>query len=137
MRALGLEVVHQLDAGGGGQRLARLLQGDVALELKGDALGVGAQHGHAHAGAVHAQLGQVHNLAALVLQLHLLRGKALKLLAANLRNQVARQLGGKRTGLRNLLAAAHRANLSLKLQHAGHAGAGCGLVGGADHALHA
>ena len=65
-----------------------------------------AQHRHAHAGAVHAQLGQVHDLAALVLQLHLLGGKALFLDAANLRNQVARELGGKCTRLGNLLATA-------------------------------
>ena len=98
MRALRVQIVHELDARSGGKGLARLLERDVALELKRDALRMRAQNGHAHARAVHAQVGQVHDLAALVLELHLLRSEALELLPADLRDEVARQLRGERTG---------------------------------------
>ena len=137
MRILGTHVVNQLDARSGGQRSTGLLNRNVALELERNALGVRAQHGHAHAGAVHAQLGQVHDLAALVLQLHLLGGKALLLDAANLRNQVARQLGGKGARLGNLLTTAQSGQLSLELGHTGSASTRSCLIRGHDHALHA
>ena len=96
-----------------------------------------AQHRHAHAGAIHAQLGQVHDLAAFVLQLHLFGSKALLLDAANLRNQVARELGGKGARLGNFLAAAQGDQLSLELSHTGSASARSRLVRRDDHALHA
>ena len=79
----------------------------------------------------------MHDLAALVLQLHLLGGEALLLDAANLRNQVARQLGGKRARLGNLLATAQGGQLGLELGHAGSAGARSCLIRRDDHALHA
>ena len=123
VRILGAHVVNQLHARSGSQRSTGLLNRNVALKLERNALGVRTQHGHAHAGAVHAQLGQMHDLAALVLQLHLLGGKAFLLDTADLRNQVARQLGGKRARLGNLLATAQGGKLSLELGHTGSASA--------------
>ena len=79
----------------------------------------------------------MHDLAALVLQLHLLGGKALLLDAANLRNQVARQLGGKGARLGNLLTTAQSGQLSLELGHTGSASTRSCLIRGHDHALHA
>ena len=137
MCILGSHIVNQLDAGSGSQRSTSLLDRNIALKLERNALGVRTQHGHAHAGAVHAQLGQVHDLTALVLQLHLLGGKAFLLDAADLRNQVARQLGGKRARLGNLLAAAQGGQLSLELGHTGSASARSRLIRRDDHALHA
>ena len=122
MRILGAHVVNQLHARSGSQRSTGLFHRDVALKLERNALGVRTQHGHAHAGAVHAQLGQMHDLTALVLQFHLLGGKALLLDAANLRNQVARQLGGKRARLGNLLATARGGKLRFELGHTGSTG---------------
>lgn len=122
VRILGTHVVNELHARSGSQRSTGLFHRNIALKLERNALGVRTQHGHAHAGAVHAQLGQVHDLAALVLQFHLLGGKAFLLDAANLRNQVARQLGGKCARLGNLLAAAQGGQLGLELGHTGSAG---------------
>ena len=51
-----------------------------------------AHDGHAHTGAAHLQLGQVHDLAPLVLHLHLLGGIALERLAADLRDNVVGDL---------------------------------------------
>ena len=137
MRILGTHVVNQLDAGSGSQRSTGLLDRNIALKLERNALGVRAQHRHAHAGAIHAQLGQMHDFAALVLQFHLLGGKALLLDAANLRNQVARELGGKCARLGNLLATAQGGKLSLELGHTGSASARSCLIRGHDHTLHA
>ena len=137
VRAYGRAIVHQLDTGRGIKRRMNRLELHRAVELERDALGVRAQHRHAHAGAAHRKLGQMHDLATLVLELHLLGGVALVVEPADLRDQVAHELGRKRARLGNLLAATHGANLRLKLSHAGSTGPRGGLIGRDNHALHA
>ena len=51
-----------------------------------------AQHWHTHAGAADPQCRIVKDFAAFVLQLHFLRAVALFIKAADLRNQIVRDL---------------------------------------------
>ena len=95
---------------------------------------MGAHHRHAHAGAAHLQIGQVHDLAALVLHLHLLGGVAVVQLAADHGDDVGENLAGEGAAL-NRLALGLGDDLALQLAHALHARAGHRLIGAGDHLL--
>ena len=89
---------------------------------------------HADAGAGDIHLRQVHDLAAFVLELHLLGGVALALLAADLGDDVVGDLVGKDLGL-VALALLQGLDLIAQLHRASSAGAGDSLIGADDHAL--
>ena len=93
-----------------------------------------AHHGHPHAGAADQHLGEVQDLPALVLHLHLLAGVAEILLGPDLRDHVVGDGVGKGPGLVRL-ALELRLDLLGKLPHARHARAADGLVGGGYHGL--
>ena len=76
----------------------------------------------------------MHDLAALVLQLHLLGGIAADLLAADLRNHVVGDLIGEDLRL-IALAGSDSLDLVFELHGARGARAGDGLIGAHDHAL--
>lgn len=111
---------------------ARLVNGDVVHEVHGGGDGVTAHDGHAHAGARDVHVRQVQDLAALVLELHLLGGVAVALLAADLRDDVVGDL--VREHLRRVaLAGAQGVDLVLQLDRAARARAGYGLIRRHDH----
>ena len=128
-----VEIVHKAAAGGGGDGRARLVHGDVVREVHGGGDGVAAHDGHAHTGARHVHVRQMQDLAALVLELHLLGGVAVALLAADLRDDVVGDL--VREHLRGIfLAVAQGVDLVLQLDRAAGARAGHGLICRDDHA---
>ena len=137
MRIGGISIVNELHARSRSENLASLLKRDVAFKFKRDAFGMRTKNGHTNTGAIHAQLGKMHDFAALVLKLHLFRSEALVFKATNLRNEVARKLGSECVRLRHGFALAHRRNLRLELVHARHACAARGLIGAHNHTLHA
>ena len=101
-------------------------------EVHGGGDGVAAHDGHAHAGARDVHVRQVQDLAALVLELHLLGGVAVALLAADLRDDVVGDL--VREHLRRVgLAGAQGVDLVLQLDRAACARAGHGLIRRHDH----
>jgi len=95
---------------------------------------VAADNGHPDAGAADLQLRQVHDLPTLVLHLHFLAGVALELLAADLGDQVIRDLVGEDLGLVGF-PMAQSLNLVHQLHRAAGAGTGNRLIGGGSHGL--
>ena len=93
-----------------------------------------AYHRHADAGAADLQLRQVHDLAALVLHLHLLGGIALEGFAADLRDDVIGDLILEHLG-RDTLALTQQLHLLHQLLRAACARAGHGLIAGGHNAL--
>ena len=79
----------------------------------------------------------MHNLAALVLKLHLLGGETFLLHAADLRNEIIGKLRRKSARIGKLLAAAQSSKLLLELTHARNASARSRLVRAHNHALDA
>ena len=126
------QVVHQAAAGGVGDGFPGLGHGDGLIKMQAGGDGVAAHHRHPDAGAAHQQLRQVHNLPALVLQLHFLAGIALVLLAANLGNQVEGNLVGEHLGL-VLLPSGQCLHLVHQLDGAAGTGTGHRLIGGDGH----
>ena len=94
--------------------------------------GVAADNRHTHTGAGDLQLGQVHDLPALILHLHFLAGVAIALLTADLGNQVVGDLVGEHLGLIGLTLP-QGLHLVLKLDGAACAGTGHSLIGGGSH----
>src|SRR3954447_23383529 len=72
----GRRIVEEDDPGGGREDLARLADGDLALEAGVDGEGVHGDHRDPHTGHGDRQRGQAQDLAGLVPDLHLLRGPA-------------------------------------------------------------
>ena len=93
-----------------------------------------ADDGHARAGAADLHLGQVEDLAALVLHLHLLAGVALEGLAADLGNDVVRDLILEDLGLK-VLALGKGLDLIVEFVDAALARAADGLIGRGDDRL--
>ena len=97
-----LQIIHQLDTGGGGEDLPcfRYRNGAVKVEFHGN--GVAAHDRNADTGAGNIHFRQVHDLSALKVQLHFLAGVAVQLLAADLGNQIVGNLVGEGLCLRAL-----------------------------------
>ena len=93
-----------------------------------------ADDGHARAGAADLHLGQVEDLAALVLHLHLLAGVALEGLAADLGDDVVRDLILEDLGLK-VFALGKGLDLIVEFVDAALARAADGLVGRGDDRL--
>ena len=129
-----LEVVDELAARGVCDELLGTLDADLLLRAQHDGYAVAADDGHARAGAADLHLGQVEDLAALVLHLHLLARVAHVRLAADLGDDVVGDLVLEHLRLDGL-ARGERRDLIVQLVDAVLARAGDRLIGAGDDGL--